>query len=143
TNSFTWTPAATGSYLMQVWARKVGSTASYDVYGTTNYMDVAVGPAQITAINVNTALPARTGTAITWTATGVGGTASPLQYRFLMYSEVSGWTVLRDWSTQNSATWTPSASDVGNHLIQVWVRSAGSTATYEGWISSGYFIIQP
>jgi Fibronectin type III domain len=142
-NSFTWTPAAAGSYLVQVWARKVGSTASNDVYATTNYLDVAVGPAQITAVNVSTALPASAGTAITWTATGVGGTASPLQYKFLMYSESSGWTVLRDWSTQNTATWTPTTVDVGNHMIQVWVRSAGSTALYEGWISTGFFIIQP
>jgi hypothetical protein len=143
TNTFTWTPAAVGSYLVQVWARKVGSTASSDVYGTTNYLDVTIGPATLTAVNASTALPAQAGTTITWTATAAGGTASPLQYKFLMYSEGSGWAILRDWATQNTATWTPSGADIGNHMVQVWVRSAGSTAIYEGWISTGYFIIQP
>jgi len=143
TNTFTWTPTAAGSYLVQVWARKVGSTAPYDVYGTTNYMDVAVGPAQVTALSANTALPARAGTAITFTATGAGGTASPLQYKFILYTEGSGWAVVQNWSTQNTLSWTPTTSDIGNHMLQVWVRSAGSAAVYEGWNSTGYFIIQP
>jgi fibronectin type III domain protein len=142
-NAFTWTPAATGSYLFQVWARKVGSSAAYEVYGQTNYLDVAVGPAKLTTVTADAALPAQVGTAITWTATGVGGTASPLQYKFFMYSDTAGWTIMQDWSTQNDTTWTPTTADIGNHLVQVWVRSAGSTAAYEGWLQSGYFIIQP
>jgi hypothetical protein len=139
-NTFTWTPASVGSYLVQVWGRKVGSTASNDAYATTDYLDVAVGPAQVTSLKASTALPARAGAAITWTATGIGGTASPLEYKFLMFSEGAGWTVMQDWSTQNTAAWT---ADLGNHMVQVWVRSAGSTASYEGWKSTGFFMIQP
>ena len=142
-NTFTWTPNATGSYLFQVWARKVGSTAQYDVWNSTNYINVASGPAQIVSLSANQALPGTVGTPITWTAQGSGGTASPLQYKFLLYGDTTGWTVLSDWSTSNTVSWTPTAADIGNHVIQVWVRSAGSTQIYEGWMGSGTFGIQP
>ncbi len=142
-NSLTWTPTRPSTYLFQVWARKVGSATQYDVFGSTNYLTISSGPAQVTSITANTALPASAGQTITWTAVGVGGTSSPLQYKFLMLTEGVGWTLMRDWSSQNTVTWTTSNADIGNHLIQVWVRSAGSTATYEGWLGTGYFIIQP
>jgi len=104
---------------------------------------VASGPAQVTALNSDTSLPAKAGTTITWTAAAQGGTATPLQYKFVMYTEGVGWSMLRDWSTQNTVTWTPTNTDLGNHVVQVWVRSAGSTAAYEGWLGSGYFMILP
>jgi hypothetical protein len=143
TNTFVWTPSAAGSYLFQVWARKVGSTAQYDLWQGTDYINVASGPAQVVSLSANTALPASVGTAITWTAMANGGTASPLQYKFVLYTENVGWTLLRDWATGNTVTWTPAAGDIGNHVVQVWVRSAGSTLTYEGWMGTALFGIQP
>ena len=142
TNSFTWTPTATGTYLLQVWARKVGSAANYDVWSATDYMTVAIGPAQMVAVNASVTFPSNVGTPVTWTATAQGGTASPLQYKFLLYTEGGGWTLLRDWGTQNTFTWTPTNADVGTHLLQVWVRSAGSAAPYEGWLGTPLFVIQ-
>jgi hypothetical protein len=141
--TFVWTPTSAGSYLFQVWARKVGSTADYDLWKGTDYIDVASGPAQVVSLTADQALPARAGTAIKWTAIASGGTASPLQYKFVLYTEGVGWSVLSDWSTSNTVTWTPTSGDIGNHVVQVWVRSAGSTQTYEGWMGSGMFGIQP
>ena len=66
----------------------------------------------------------------------------PLQYRFVLFTEGRGWTELRGYSTANTFTWTPTASDTGRHLIQVWIRSNGSTAAYEGWLNTAYFDIQ-
>jgi N-acetylmuramoyl-L-alanine amidase len=66
-----------------------------------------------------------------------GGTA-PLQYQYWLYS-ASGWAMVRDYSTSNSWTWTP--SQAGQYAIQVWVRNAGSTANYDAWKGSGYFDI--
>ncbi len=34
-------------------------------------------------------------------------------------------------------------SSSGQHAVQVWVRSAGSTAPYEAWLGTGYFSISP
>jgi hypothetical protein len=47
----------------------------------------------------------------------------------------------RDYSPVNSYTWTPTASDVGDHALQVWVRSAGSSVAYESYKSTGVFTI--
>jgi hypothetical protein len=43
----------------------------------------------------------------------------------------------------NTYTWTPSSTDAGPHALQVWVRSAGSTAQYEAYGATGYFTIVP
>jgi hypothetical protein len=41
--------------------------------------------------------------------------------------------MVRDWNTSPSYTWTPTLADAGPHDLQVWVRSAGSTAVYDAW----------
>jgi hypothetical protein len=138
---FTWTPSAPGTYLLQVWARKVGSAAAYDVWTGTEYLTVESAPARLLSVTPNVTVPAAAGTPITWTAVGSGGTAAPLQYLFYLHTEGSGWTLLRNYGSSNSVTWTP--AQPGTYGIQVWVRSAGSTVAYEGWIGSGPFVIQP
>jgi hypothetical protein len=37
-------------------------------------------------------------------------------------------------------TWTPLVS--GSYNMQVWVRSAGSSASYEAWQGSGPFVVR-
>jgi hypothetical protein len=49
--------------------------------------------------------------------------------------------VLQDYSPTPSVTWLPASE--GTYLLQAWVRSAGSTAEFEDWVSSGYFLIGP
>jgi hypothetical protein len=142
TASFTWTPAAAGTYLVQVWARRIGSTAAYDQWRGSEYLEVKSSPAGIHSLTSSTSSP-RVGTPVTWTAIGKGGSASPLQYAFYLYREGTGWTMLRGYGTSNTFTWTPTSSDVGTYLVQVWVRSNGSTATYEGWAGTPYFIVRP
>jgi alpha-amylase len=141
-NTYTWTPRSTGTFLFQAWARRVGSTAEYEVWRGTDYLPVALGPAHLISLISSRALPGSVGTPITWTATANGGFAAPLQYRFIMYTEGEGWTELGNWSSSNTLTWTPTSTDVGRHEIQVWVRSAGSSAEYEGWLSSPFFDIE-
>lgn len=141
--TFTWTPTAVGTYAFQVWARQVGSTADYDVWRSTDYLEVVSSPAKLISLTPSVSLPGKVGSPITWTAVGSGGTAAPLQYKFYLYSESTGWRLLRDWGTTNTYTWTPASGDVGQNALQVWIKSAGSAETYESWIGSGYFVIQP
>jgi hypothetical protein len=141
--AFTWTPTAAGTYALQVWARRQGSIAPFDVWRSTGFLDVAITPAALVSLTPSISLPGRSGEPITWSATARGGTASPLQYKFLLFNEVAGWTILRDWGPGRSVTWTPSASHVGQNAIQVWVRSAGSAAGFEDWRASGLFVIRP
>ena len=52
--------------------------------------------------------------------------------------------IMRDWSQSNQASWTPGASNVGEHALQVWVRTVGSTAPYDDWKGTGsFFIVTP
>ena len=83
------------------------------------------------------------GTSITWTADASSGTG-PVEYRFLRYSaEGNSWTIVRDWSTDRRFTWTPSTSDYGAHLVQVWARTLGSAVAYEDWRSSEQVVVIP
>lgn len=71
------------------------------------------------------------GTTVTWTATATGGVA-PLQYKFWAYDPSIGWSVIQDYGSANTTTWTPLKP--GTYDLQVWVRAAGSTATYDAWL---------
>jgi stage II sporulation protein D len=66
-----------------------------------------------------------------------GGTG-PLSYKFYLY-DGTRWTAAQDWTTSSSFTWAPSAA--GTYLVQVWVRNAGSTASYDAVRSSGAFTV--
>jgi hypothetical protein len=136
-----WTPAATGTYMVQVWTRKVGSAAAYEAYYTTDNLTVSVGPATAISVTPSVALPSRVGTPITWTATASGGTAAPLQYKFYLYTPGTGWALAQDYSPSETFTWTPTAA--GTYQLQVWVRSAGSTQAYESYKQSALIVIQP
>ena len=83
------------------------------------------------------------GTSVTWTADASSGTG-PVEYRFLLYSaQENAWTLVRDWSTDRPFTWTPSTSDYGAHLVQVWARTVGSAVAYEAWRNSDPIVIVP
>ena len=138
---FTWTPSAAGTYAVQVWARQVGSASNYDVYASSGYFQIAKGPVVVKSLKADTNLPATTGTTITWTAKAGGGSAAPLQYSFWRYREGSGWTEVQPYSPNNTYTWTPTWGEEGKYALQVWVRSANSTAKYEGWLGTGMFEI--
>src|SRR4029453_11072077 len=94
-------------------------------------------PVSVTSLTPNVALPATVGTPITWTATASGGTP-PLQYQFWRFTDGVGWSVAQAYSSNNSYTWFPVA---GTHALQVWVRSSGSSASYDAWLGTGNFTV--
>jgi hypothetical protein len=138
---FRWIPSATGEYTIQAWGRQVGSTAAYEVVRGTNLLSITQEPVQVASITTDVTFPAPAGSPITWTAAALGGTAGPLEYQFWRWSN-GGWILAQPYSTSNSYTWTPTLADVGDHALQVWVRSAGSTAQYEAFKSTGTFQIK-
>jgi lysophospholipase L1-like esterase len=138
-SQFTWFPPL-GQNAVQVWVRDVGSSSAYDDWKSSGMFSVASVPAKLTGLAANVASPVSASTPITWTASAVGGGA--LEYKFLRYSfTANAWSVLRDWSTNNQATWTPGAANLGWHALQVWVRTVGSSAAYEDWRPSDYFFV--
>ncbi len=120
---------------VQVWLRAAGSAATYqDWMGTSTFTVVSIAP-KLTSLSANVTFPAAYNVPITFTAAATGGPA-PLQYKFLLFSAATGWVVGRDYSSSNTFTWFPPQ---GLNAVQVWVRAAGSTASYEDWMTTGTF----
>ncbi|MEO8293779.1 MAG: DUF1800 family protein, partial [Actinomycetota bacterium] len=106
--------------------------------GTKQAMATAATPV-ISSLVASPALPKPYGTPITWTASASGGTA-PLQYQFWRL-DGGVWNIVKPYSTSNTFSWTPAATDVGQHDVSVWVRSAGSVAPWDAWKDTGLFNI--
>ncbi|HEY2433338.1 MAG TPA: hypothetical protein VGI12_11755 [Vicinamibacterales bacterium] len=143
-NTFNWTAPADGTYVIQVLVRNAGSTNTYDAWTNSGYFTIGPnGAAQMVRVTADQPMPVVAGTTVTWTGVATGGTAGPLQYRFVRYNQGTGqWSVAQEYSTSDRFTWTPSTSERGSYVLQVWVRSGGSAAVYEGWMSTGFFTIQ-
>ena len=134
-NSFSWIPPA-GTYALQVRVRTAGSTVAYHGFG--GIASITVGPPAPVAVNsfrADVTFPAGTGTPITWRAEATGG-VGPLQYQFWLFDPATDWTVLRNYGTQNTVTWTPDRP--GDYALQVWVRSATSAAVYDAYYPSDF-----
>jgi hypothetical protein len=139
----TWTPgvADLGTYNLQAWVRNADST-DYDDWKSMTFT-VSQSTPVIDSVTVNRPLPAPTLSPMTWTAVAHGGTSGPLQYRFWRYSAAAGaWTMVRDYGASNSWTWTPSDAEAGQYELQVWVRSAGSSASYEAYTATDMFAVR-
>jgi hypothetical protein len=142
-NQYTWTPTAAdvGPHALQAWVRNAGSTNVYDAYRAITFNVPAPQPVSVSTLTANMPMPAPVGTPITWTAVASGGTA-PLQYQFWRLS-AGVWTIVQPYSSASTYTWTPSTADAGEHALQVWVKSAGSTAIYDAWRAMNFAITGP
>jgi hypothetical protein len=142
TNVYSWYPPL-GTNALQVWVRAAGSTAAYQDYLSTGLFDVVLPAPTIDAIQANVLFPAASTSTIRWTVNAAGG-AGPLEYKFHRFDQSTGtWTVLRDWTTSNQASWTPGDAGIGVHWLQVWVRNVGSMAPYDGWRATDSFVVTP
>lgn len=141
-NTYTWTPSSNdlGRHAVQVWVKGAGSTtATFDAYRSTGFFDIRNAPLQISALKSDVTLPTGSGQPITWKATAAGGPGA-LEYQFWRFSQTSGgWQVGQAWGSNDTWSWTPTAT--GTYAVQVWVRRAGQTplAGYEAYRSSGLF----
>ena len=141
-NQFTWTPTTANSkYVVSVWVRSAGKTA--DVLEASASFAFAIGtaakvPASSVTLVANRVAPQAPFTAITWTATPVGGVA-PHEYKWLVFDGTTS-TVAVNWSTSNSFVWTPSTANA-NYRVDVWVRSAGNTSDIKEASASAPFPI--
>jgi hypothetical protein len=140
-NIVQWTPPAAGHYTIQAFERAVGSPAQFDVSGSTQPLDVSATPLVIKSFTASTAFPSTTGTPIKFTARVQGGMAGPIQYVFWVYSVTNGWSNGQPWGPSETFTWTPTWADQGDFAVQVWVRSNGSTATYDAYLGTDIFHI--
>jgi hypothetical protein len=129
--SLTWVPTAAGSSHFQVWVRNAGSVSPYDAW--VNTQDFVVGSARPLSVTAFTrdVVNVAAGMTVHFTATTDGGQA-PVQYRFWRYGG-GVWTIVQDYGPSDTYTWQTATTDVGSYTMQVWVRSATSTASFDAW----------
>jgi hypothetical protein len=130
-SSYTWTPtdADAGTCFVRVRARSQGSVAPYDAWkDAPSIMVIGANPITIASLDVAPGWTVFSGTQMNFSAVATGGVPT-LQYQYWRYSYATGtWSMVRDYSDVASYAWTPSAGEVGQHVIHVRVRSAGKLA---------------
>src|SRR5207237_566123 len=88
-------------------------------------------PARLSSVTPDKSAPQVVGTTVIFTAVATDG-AAPYQFKWWLNTDGGPvWTLLQDWSTSNTLTWTPTVANPG-YQIATWVRSGGNPAdTYE------------
>jgi hypothetical protein len=124
-STFTWTPArANAGARVGVWARRSGSTQEEPAVTWSADFPITE-PARVALQSVtfapNKPAPQGAGRPITFTA-NTGGAAA--EYRWLIHDGLS-WSVVTNWSAQNTFTWTPAAANASAR-VGVWARALGS-----------------
>src|SRR3989475_649443 len=136
-NIWSWSTSglATGTYTIDVYARDVSSTATFDAHISPNpTYELSAGPA--CASVTETAIPASPqspGTTVKFTATATG-CPNPT-YQFWFQALGVGWSVVQAYISNNTWTWSTTGLAGGTYLFDVYARQNGSTASYEAHIS--------
>jgi stage II sporulation protein D len=132
--TWTWIPSAPVTYMFQVWVRNAESTASFDAYRSAGPYTVGSPAAlAVTRFVADRAFPVPQGSPVTWTASAVGG-AGPYTYQFWVFNGTT-WSIGRAWNASPTWMWIPPAP--ATYTFQVWVRSAGSAASFDAYRSAG------
>jgi hypothetical protein len=138
-----WTPTVAGDYVLQVWARSTGSAAALEDWRGTETFTVNPSTVPVvSSLTTDAGLPAISTNSMTWTAIAAGGIAS-LEYEFWRFRQGSGWTLAQAYSPSPTYVWAPAPGEEGTYHLQVWVRSAGSTAPFEAWLNAAGFQVVP
>jgi len=119
--------AAAGTYYVGVYARNAGSTARYEAVGNMKFglVELLTGVTFISDLSS----PQVIGSAINFTAVGVGGTGD-YEYEFRVKSGDT-WSVVQDYSSTSTWQWDTAEAATGTYYVGVYTRKAGSTARYE------------
>jgi hypothetical protein len=138
--TFAWTPTETGSYDVQVWVRNAGSIVTWDAYRSAT-AEISNGPIAVRWSNAPSG-PVKAGRLHYWQAEASGGTSGPLEYQFWRYDgRSSTWSIVQPWSAKRQYFWTPTTSDLGQYSLHVWVRNAGSTASWDAWLGASFSVV--
>ena len=130
--TWAWNTAASapGTYQVGVWVKAAGSARAYDAYYITTYQVVL--PACTSAgISAAPASPQQDATPVTLTATSSGCVAPRYEF-WILRPGTSTWSAVQPYGSASQFAWT-STSSPGTYRLGVWVRRAGSTASYESY----------
>jgi hypothetical protein len=124
-----------GTYTFDVWAKQSGSSASYEAHlsPTPTYILQTGAPCTGVALTFNPPTPSTAGATIQLNAVA-SGCPSP-QYQFWIQAPGGQWTVVQAYSSSSTFAWNTAGLPPGTYLFDVWVRQAGSSASWEAHIS--------
>jgi len=132
-SSWAWSssPGDAGLYDVYVYVRdgrhesasRYDSAKGYGGYQLTSPAPINQPPT-VTALSPSRPSPQTAGTSIVWTASASDPERDTLFYKFWLRGPSTGnaWTVIRDWSTSSSWTWSSGAGDAGLYDVYVYVR---------------------
>ncbi|MBT4197914.1 hypothetical protein [Desulfobacula sp.] len=131
--------AAAGTYYVGVYARNAGSTARYEAVGNMKFglVELLTGVTFISDLSS----PQVIGSAINFTAVGVGGTGD-YEYEFRVKSGDT-WSVVQDYSSTSTWQWDTAEAAAGTYYVGVYARNEGSTARYEAVGNMKFGFVEP
>ena len=133
-NSFAWNTAtaAAGNYELTVRIRNQGQTAYFEVAPKVPYTLTIGVPTSGTLSAGTPSSPQMVGTTINFTATALGGSATPYEYEFWLYNLTTGvWSIAQNYSVSNSFAWNTATAAAGNYELTVRIRNQGQTAFFQ------------
>jgi hypothetical protein len=125
--SYTWTPTTVESAArVGVWVRASNNPTAVQYYSIPFAVSAAPAAAPLIVTGISSALssPQRVGTSIQFTTHAAGG-AGTLEYRWWIQNSAGTWTMVRDFGTSASYTWTPTTVESAAR-VGVWVRGSGN-----------------
>ena len=138
TNTLAWntTGFAQGTYYLEVDARDQGATSPYEAVSNMTY---ALGPAACHSptLTASPASPGASGSPVTFTSSSTG-CPNP-RYRFWIRPPGGAWTVMQNYGTASTFNWS-SAATAGTYHVDVDVRDAASTASYDAVNNISYVV---
>ncbi len=115
---------ANGNYVVNVWAREIGSGRTLDV---NLLMPYTIGPgAACTAAGLTSDKASPQQIDFTITFTGSATTCTAPEFLFYLQSPNGAWTLERGYGGPTWAWDTTQLASIGNYVVNVWVREIGS-----------------
>jgi N-acetylmuramoyl-L-alanine amidase len=126
-STWTWNPTQPlGTYQVEVDARNLGSSVSYDTFATMSFRVALCSTPTLTADHASPQMP---GTLVTFTAAGTcQGTPD---FRFWKTPPGGTKTMFQDYSSAVTFAWDTSHESYGAYVISVDVRVKGTTVAAE------------
>ena len=140
--TFGWNSASEtpGTYTVNVWVRRSGSSAGYEAFASTPYTLVAPLSCKSAAETANNSSPQQAGTVVTFTGTSPG--CGQPTYRFYLKRPNGIWYLMQDYGGP-TFVWNSAAETAGAYTVNVWVRRSGSSAAYEAFATLPYVLTAP
>ncbi len=141
-NTWTWdtTGNALTTYSVRALIRNSGSTAAYEGVASLSYT-LSTPPKPTVQLAATPVSPQTTGTQVTFTATGNGGTGS-YEYSFQVL-EGGVWNTIQAYSDTNTCLWDTTGKAAATYSVRVLIRNAGSTVSSEGSLALAYTLTAP